>query len=132
MSFAADVQKFSRMASQSLEKTARAVEIQVFAEVINLSPRRTGRFVGNWQISQGAPTDGELAREIEKQQAINEMNEVVAALKGGGVTFMANNLPYAVPLEYGHSKQQAPQGMVRRTVARFNQIADEAAQKNRV
>ena len=60
------------------------------------------------------------------------MNEVVAALKGGGVTFMANNLPYAHRLEFEGWSRQAPEGMVRRTVARFNQIADEAAKKNRV
>jgi hypothetical protein len=42
-----------------------------------------------------------------------------------------NNLPYAVPLEYGHSKQ-APGGMVRITLARFQQIVDEAIRNNQV
>ena len=132
MSFAASVQKFSRMASQSLEKTVRAIEIQLFAEIIDLSPRRSGRFVGNWQISQGSPASGEIDREAQKQQAISEMNEVVAALRGGGVTFLSNNLPYAHRLEFEGWSKQAPEGMVRRTVARFNQIADEAARKNRI
>jgi len=28
-----------------------------------------------------------------------------------------NNVEYIVPLEYGHSRQQAPQGMVRVSIA---------------
>jgi hypothetical protein len=35
----------------------------------------------------------------------------------GSVTYMTNNLPYAIPIEYGHSKQ-SPAGMVRINVAR--------------
>ncbi|WP_256203847.1 MULTISPECIES: hypothetical protein [unclassified Pseudomonas] len=42
-----------------------------------------------------------------------------------------NNLPYAIPLEYGHSTQ-APAGMVRVTLANFQHIVDEAIRNNSV
>ena len=47
------------------------------------------------------------------------------------VQFFTNNLPYAAALENGHSGQ-APGGMVRVTVARFQQIVLEAIRNNQV
>jgi len=57
------------------------------------------------------------------------------ATKVGGagmVTYLSNNLPYAYGLEfgtnsYGYSKQ-APEGMVRINVARWQQIVDDVAE----
>lgn len=43
---------------------------------------------------------------------------------------LTNNLPYAERLEYGWSNQ-APQGMVRVNVARFNTLLEEEAAKVR-
>lgn len=40
------------------------------------------------------------------------MTAGVQPLKLGDTAYLVNNLPYAVPLEYGHSSQ-APAGMVR-------------------
>jgi hypothetical protein len=55
----------------------------------------------------------------------------VEQLTIGQTAYIVNNLPYAAPLEYGHSKQ-APGGMVRITLARFQQIVDEAIRNNQV
>ena len=44
----------------------------------------------------------------------------------GGVTYLSNSLPYAVPLENGWSKQ-APQGMVKLTAQEFPQYVSQAA-----
>ena len=49
----------------------------------------------------------------------------------GAFAYIINNLPYAIPLEFGHSTQ-APGGMVRVTVARFQQIVQEAIRNNQV
>jgi len=45
----------------------------------------------------------------------------VSGLKAGGVTYLSNNVPYIMPLEYGHSTQ-APAGMARVAVDRWNKI----------
>lgn len=91
-----------------------------------------GRFRGNWQFTIGAPADGELDR-IDPQGAatIAALKAGVASLTAGQTAYLINNLPYAIPLEYGHS-QKAPGGMVRITVARFQQIVDEAIRNNQV
>jgi hypothetical protein len=43
------------------------------------------------------------------------------------VHFLTNNLPYALRLEYGWSKNQAPAGMVGLAVAEFQSIVRDAA-----
>ena len=50
----------------------------------------------------------------------------IAPAKFGATIYLVNNLPYAVRLEYGWSKQ-APAGMVRITAAEFQSIVDDAA-----
>ncbi|MNT90915.1 hypothetical protein D3C72_2319290 [compost metagenome] len=49
----------------------------------------------------------------------------------GQMAYLINNLPYAIPLEFGHSNQ-APNGMVRVTIARFQQIVEQAIRNNQV
>jgi hypothetical protein len=91
-----------------------------------------GRFRGNWQLTIGDPASGELERiDPNGAATLAAMRAQVATLTAGQTAYIVNNLPYAVPLEYGHSKQ-APQGMVRVTLARFQQIVDEAVRNNQV
>jgi len=91
-----------------------------------------GRFRGNWQFSIGAPAEGELD-QVDPVGGVTlaKLRLQVEQLTIGQTAYIVNNLPYAVPLEYGHSKQ-APGGMVRITLARFQQIVDEAIRNNQV
>lgn len=91
-----------------------------------------GRFRGNWQFSIGAPAEGELD-QVDPAGGVTlaKLRLLVEQLTIGQTAYIVNNLPYAVPIEYGHSKQ-APGGMVRITLARFQQIVDEAIRNNQV
>ncbi|WP_085708278.1 MULTISPECIES: hypothetical protein [unclassified Pseudomonas] len=91
-----------------------------------------GRFRGNWQFSIGTPADGVLDQvDPGGNVTLAKLKLQVEQLTIGQTAYIVNNLPYAVPLEYGHSKQ-APGGMVRITLARFQQIVDEAIRNNQV
>lgn len=91
-----------------------------------------GRFRGNWQFTIDVAADGELERiDPSGAATLAALMAGVASLTAGQTAYIVNNLPYAIPLEYGHS-QQAPGGMVRITVARFQQIVDEAIRNNQV
>lgn len=91
-----------------------------------------GRFRGNWQFSIGAPADAVLDQvDPGGNVTLAKLKLQVEQLTIGQTAYIVNNLPYAVPLEYGHSKQ-APGGMVRITLARFQQIVDEAIRNNQV
>ncbi|PWK42213.1 hypothetical protein [Pseudomonas sp. OV226] len=91
-----------------------------------------GRFRGNWQFSIDTPADGVVDQiDPSGNVSVAVLRAQVQSLTIGQTAYLVNNLPYAVPLEYGHSKQ-APGGMVRITLARFQQIVDEAIRNNQV
>lgn len=91
-----------------------------------------GRFRGNWQFSIDTPAEGVLDQiDPSGNVTIAVLRTQVQSLTAGQTAYIVNNLPYAVPLEYGHS-QQAPGGMARITLARFQQIVDEAIRNNQV
>lgn len=131
MSFLSDVSGFVERAASALNKTATEVEIEVMTLVIMRSPVDTGRFRGNWQTSVGSALTGELER-LGAQPSIEDMRQVVTALRGGRVSFLSNNLPYGHRLEFDGWSDQAPAGMVRRTVSEYQKIVDAAAARNRV
>lgn len=91
-----------------------------------------GRFRGNWMFSIGAP-DSETTEEVDPSGAKSTARIVAGAIefKAGDTCYITNSLGYAIPLEFGHSTQ-APGGMVRITVARFQQIVLEAIRNNQV
>lgn len=91
-----------------------------------------GRFRGNWQFSIDSPATEELDR-IDRlgNSTIAELLGQVQSLTIGQTAYIVNNLPYAIPLEYGHSTQ-APAGMVRVTLTNFQRIVDEAIRNNSV
>ncbi|MFJ2319199.1 hypothetical protein [Pseudomonas sp. NPDC087817] len=91
-----------------------------------------GRFRGNWMFSIGAP-DSTTTEEVDPSGAKSKARIVAGAIefKAGDTCYITNSLGYAIPLEFGHSTQ-APGGMVRVTVARFQQIVLEAIRNNQV
>lgn len=89
-----------------------------------------GRFRGNWQVSFDAPTEGETG-VIDKQGHLTRAaGEYQLSLFKVGMQaiYFCNNVPYAYPLEMGHSTQ-APGGMVRITAAEFQRFFDESARE---
>lgn len=84
-----------------------------------------GRFRGNWQISSSVPAEGTVERiDASGMDTINTEGAKLTEFKAGLPIYLVNNLPYAIPLEYGHSTQ-APAGMVRLTVTEFRSIVAE-------
>lgn len=89
-----------------------------------------GRFRGNWQVSFGERTTEETGR-IDKSggETLRAGNLVLSQFRVGmKEVFFCNNVPYAYPLEMGHSSQ-APGGMVRITAAEAARFFDEAAKE---
>lgn len=91
-----------------------------------------GRFRGNWNFSIGSPDKSfRIHPDPDGEAATARLVSGAIEFKAGMTAFIVNNLPYAIPLEFGHSTQ-APGGMVRVTVARFQQIVLEAIRNNQV
>lgn len=129
MSFALDVSKFVEKAKKNPEKVMRQVSIKLFSAIIKASPVDTGRFRMNWMASGGTPASG-ITDSTDKSGNTATGNATSFVLKSADwhEFTLTNNLPYAQRLEYGWS-QQAPAGMVRTNVSRFQQLINEEANK---
>jgi hypothetical protein len=131
-SFGLQLAEFAEQAKEALDASLREVVIELGNSLIRMSPVDTGRFRGNWQFSIDTPAGGTLA---DLDPTGTETSARLAGdsilFKAGETAYIVNNLPYAIPLEYGHS-DQAPGGMVRVTLARFQQIVEDAIRNHKV
>lgn len=123
MSFESQLNAFVSGTEKKVERTVRAVKLELFRSVILDTPVDTGRARGNWQATLNSPA----TEEIENESMSVALAGVAANLgKVNDVSFLANNLPYIEELEDGSSKQ-APAGMVRRNMARVQRLINEQA-----
>lgn len=103
-----------------------------------------GRLRGNWRCSLAMPDtttftapkgDGKKGEKKGGKQArvqyknfpdvgtvISSVNNVCQSATRKNVLWLANSLPYAYRVEYEGWSRQAPEGMVRRNVARIKKI----------
>lgn len=125
--FAVQIANFVAKAKGNIDLVVRKVALDMFRNVIVKSPVDTGRFKGNWQVAIGSIPAGTLEiDDVAGTATIAKVTAVVLGLKAGEIIYLVNNLEYARPLEYGHSKQ-APGGMVRLTIEQFNASVNKAA-----
>lgn len=137
--FERSIENFIKKAKKNPELVVRQVTIKLYSQIILASPVDTGRFRMNWQASYGTPATGVLLAEDKSgSRAIaNATNFVMNSAKWDEFRF-TNNLPYAAAIEFGGYpgngpntvggfSTQAPQGVVRVTVSRFQRLIDEAA-----
>lgn len=127
--FTLDVRAFCDKAKKNPETVIRAVSLKLFSAIIKASPVDTGRFRMNWQTSGAVPRTGNISG-VDKtgNKAINSATTFITNTPVWQEFTLTNNLPYAERLEYGYSKQ-APIGMVRVNVVRFQQLLNEEAAK---
>lgn len=88
-----------------------------------------GRFRGNWQyatIAAGVPSLPVDGVDPTGARTVSRIAAQIGSDPAGQVHVLVNNLPYAIPLENGWSKQ-APAGMVGLTVLEFEGLVNEAA-----
>lgn len=146
MSFKDDIEKFRKKTEKKMNKTFRGTALSLFSKIILRTPVGNpsqwetkyppkgyvgGRLRANWQASINSPKSGELDRIDESGgSTIADANSATAKAKIGDSLFMVNNLPYAQAIENGHSRSQAPAGMVRVTIAEFQKTVRAEARKN--
>lgn len=146
MSFASDMEAYAKKAGLSLNQTVVSVALELYGSVIKDTPADTGRARGNWQCSIGSPLSGVLSGEGESgtetdapngdgpktAAAVKEVRGVLLKYEPGQTVYLANNLPYIRRLEYDGWSDQAPAGMVRKNIARIQQIVAKAARDNKI
>lgn len=129
--FTLDVKAFCEKAKKNPETVMRAVSLKLFSAIIKGSPVDTGRFRMNWQTSGAVPASGLIAgADATGNKAVNSATTFIGNTPAWQELTLTNNLPYAQRLEYGWSKQ-APSGVIRVNVIRFQQLLNEEAAKVR-
>jgi len=143
--FAVSLRAFAQRAPVAVSQVVRKVSLQLLTSTVMRTPvgnpdvwavKRApkgyvgGRLRANWNVSLGA-IDTSTADTIDQDGGATIDRGSLAMEKADGTQdlFIANSLPYAIPIEYGHSGVQAPQGMVRVTVAEFQEYIARAAQQ---
>lgn len=129
--FTLDIQAYVAKAKKNPEIVMRQVSLKLFSAIIKSSPVDTGRFRGNWQTTGVTPATGLIAGvDPTGNKAVNSAATYITNSPNWYQFTLTNNLPYAERLEYGWSKQ-APVGMVRVNITRFQQLLNEEAAKVR-
>lgn len=120
MSLKSDLSKFTLETLNRADKERRAICSEVLTSVVMMTPVDTGRARGNWQVSANTAKYSEIDRTSKNWSSV-VANELQNIGKLGDTVHITNNLPYIERLEYGYSGQ-APEGMVRKTLARIRAL----------
>ncbi len=137
MTFAADLSAFANKTHRNLNLVVKKIVIDIGTALVYKTPVGDptywiskpppgyvgGRARGNWQYALDAPALVEFNR-IDKngQSTVGNIASDLPAEALGKVHYITNTLPYIKRLEEGHSKRQAPKGMVRLTTQEFEPI----------
>lgn len=127
-SFTLDLQRFGEKTKKQMSQLVRKVGLDLLTSVIVHSPVDTGRFRANNQIDLNNMSGASILEFDPKGDGsvtIGRESGKLDQYNLGDTIFIYNNVAYAIPLEYGHSKQ-APSGVYRisveELVAHFNSI----------
>ena len=136
------IDQLAEIAGESVMKKVRELVAELFASVTRKSPRDTGRFAANWNPSLGAP-NYTYTDSTDANGTLGRIEDFAAKVylgDDGAELYLSNGLPYAAVLEYGlypdppkggagkttgGYSTQAPQGMIRVTVAEFQTHLDK-------
>jgi hypothetical protein len=125
-SFSLDVSKWVDKAKGRADVVVRRVTFDMGAQIVNKSPVDTGRFRGNWFMGVDVrPTVSTADMDKDGSKTVARMQSLSPQIFAGKVVYVTNNLPYAMRLETGYSKQ-APVGMVRVTVENYPGVVEQA------
>lgn len=116
------------LAMANLETVIKNTVKRTSARIVDASPVDTGLFKGSYRF-----TVGEQVRDVPDtldpsgEATLTAIAKAIDAAQIGGLWFLQNNQPYAIPLENGHSKQSM--AMVRSGAQAAPGIAGEEARK---
>jgi hypothetical protein len=134
-----DIRNFERQFAASTKtvieasnKAIRKGSEELLKSIVQSTPVQSGQLRANWKVSLDNPTD-EVSRGRTDVSGFSTVASGRAVLSSFSLErrtertiYLNNNLEYASRIEFGGHSQQAPFGMVRLNVARFNYIMSKA------
>jgi len=107
-----------KLLARDFKLVQKKVALELLRRCAEKTPVDTGRAKGGWQLTLDTPATGQTGRLDEagmgeaSGESIASGLAVLAGLRAWQVVWLANNVAYIGALEHGHSKRQAPQGML--------------------
>ena len=118
--FMRDMDRTEEQLEQDYTRMLRVFTLNIFKQILMRSPVDTGAFRASWSIGVNKKPDA--VAKVAKGQKLSPSAASSKAMRKGSMAinlinlrddvWVSNHLPYAEPLEKGHSKQ-APDGVVR-------------------
>jgi hypothetical protein len=125
-SFEQQLREMEKQFEDQVRKTIQDASVDMFNQIIEDSPIKSGAFVGGYGIDNGE-FNGQPNSKGSKQRQIEIDTRRKDPLKEDIV--FENDAPYAERLEFGYSAQ-APEGMIRKNVMQWDKYLTEAAKRN--
>lgn len=131
--FTADLKEFARKVELDVATVRKKIAFDLFSTFVDpreiglRHPVDTGFARAGWAMSDGQPstflpTEGQTTSPSPESQGVSFQEPF-------GITWITNNVPYILRLEFDGHSQQAPQGWVRGginfTVNEINSISEE-------
>ena len=141
MDFSASIKAFTDATTKQILDVKKEAAGEVLTRIVDRSPvgdpalwktkpppgYAGGRFKANWRANIGSVDDG-TTTAIDPDGSLTKQvgKSMIETATAEQDIYISNSLPYAVPLENGHSTQ-APSGMVGITVVEFDDIVKQSA-----
>lgn len=139
-SFSVSIDTWCKTAGVKMGVGVKKIVIDIFSRVIMRTPVDKGRARSNWVVGLNTPAANASSRLDRDPGPVTQdgtgksksksrmiMRVKTANAENTKSYILTNNAVYAIRLEYGWSRRQAPAGMVRITVREFNRIAQRIA-----
>lgn len=131
----ASIAEAAKRANVAIDKAVRVVILDVTAGVTAKTPVGTGRAKGNWipSVDSKATFSNVDLKDTTALGQPSDLSEAIALSNAavGRVYYLTNNLTYIRRLEYDAWSDQAPNGMVRITLAESQRNLDKLIKQNR-
>ena len=122
--FSMDVAAWAQKVGLSLDVTVRKVSLDLLGRIQQKTPVDTGMLRANFFLGVGTRPD-DTRQSTNAGEAMADAATVAEGVHAGDVLYITNNLPYAMVIEEGSSKQ-APHGMVRTTAQEYTDAVNDA------
>ncbi|QVJ13223.1 hypothetical protein [Pseudomonas phage PSA28] len=124
MSYADQLKRFKEMHEKEATKQWRAAMLEVMTGTIMDTPVLDGYLRGGWAAYLGTAGIGGLAPDKTGSIAMKQVSSAVSRAVLGTDVWFVNRYPYAYDIEYNGHSQKAPEGMLRRNLARWNLLIE--------
>ena len=112
-SFSLEISSWGDLLGDQVQKVKCKIALDILGGVVGMTPVKTGRARGNWQVTLGdRPRLGIKGTDADGGRTVQRGAEVIGRAGLGESIWIHNNLPYIGVLERG-SSTQAPHWMLR-------------------